>query len=131
MAGEMEEKAEIQPNYAGASYSQQHQQQQPLLPEQVQTQQPIPTVVTVQQPYVQPVHVPNYAVLSWLACFLCCWPIGIVAVLKSYQVNNALAVNDIPRALRASQDALQYSISAVIFGFIFIAGIIVLKVFVL
>ncbi|XP_057308464.1 uncharacterized protein LOC130646309 [Hydractinia symbiolongicarpus] len=125
----MEEKAESQPSYAGATYSQQHQQEQPLLP--VQTQQPFTTVVTVQQPFVQPVHVPNYAVLSWLACFFCCWPIGIVAVVKSFQVNNALAVNDIPRAQRASEAAKQYAISAVIFGIACIVGSIVLQLFVL
>ena len=40
------------------------------------------TTTVVQEPRPS-----SYAWLSWLTCLLCCWPIGIVAIIFSNKVN--------------------------------------------
>jgi len=30
---------------------------------------------------------PSYTALSWVVCLLCCWPIGIAAILASSKVS--------------------------------------------
>ncbi|XP_057307888.1 uncharacterized protein LOC130645805 isoform X2 [Hydractinia symbiolongicarpus] len=86
------------------------------------------TTVVVSQPqaFVQaPVYVENYAALSWFACLCCCWPIGIAAIVKSSEVNSAMAAGDFRRAQVASSDAKKYAIIAIICGLILVPLIIV------
>ncbi|XP_057308465.1 uncharacterized protein LOC130646310 [Hydractinia symbiolongicarpus] len=98
--------------------------QQPPIVQYPQTQQ---SIAVFDVPNVQAVSIPNYAVLSWLACLLCCCPIGIAAIIKSSEVNRALAVNDVPRAYKASDAAKKLAIAAIICGLILIPISVVLR----
>ncbi|XP_057308395.1 calcium-binding protein P-like [Hydractinia symbiolongicarpus] len=89
------------------------------------------TVVTVQAqpaPQVHCVAVDNHSGLAWFSCLCCCWPIGIAAIVKSNEVNNAIAAGDFVRAQRASADARKYAIIAIIIGLIAVPTIIVINV---
>ncbi|XP_057307885.1 transmembrane protein 91-like [Hydractinia symbiolongicarpus] len=90
--------------------------------------QPMSTMVPVQQPYAETVNIPNYFAISLLSCIFCCWPVGIAAILKSQEVNNALAVNDIPRARKASDAAKKYAIIAFVLGLILIPVVVVTRI---
>jgi len=41
---------------------------------------------SVAQPQIQEVP-PSYTALSWFVCLLCCWPIGIAAIIASSKVS--------------------------------------------
>jgi len=47
-------------------------------------QQPGPAYMV--QPMAQ-ASPPDYQGLAWFACLCCCWPLGIVAILKSNEVS--------------------------------------------
>lgn len=61
----------------------------------------------------------NYIWLSVITMVCCCLPFGIVALLKSNEVDNAYALGDYERARRASNAALTWGIVAVVCGFVF------------
>jgi hypothetical protein len=63
--------------------------------------------------YAQPAQpapgsVPNYLVQSILVTILCCWPLGIPAIVFAAQVNGKLNQGDYAGALAASQKAKMF-----------------------
>lgn len=71
------------------------------------------------QPTMQ-IPPPDYQALSWFACLCCCWPIGIVAILKSNEVRNALSRGDFNSARIASNSARNLAYTAVGIGVMFV-----------
>lgn len=62
-------------------------------------------------------HVENYLVFSILTTILCCLPLGIVAIIKSTQVDKELAAGNYQAALEASKQAKMLNIiSAIVAG---------------
>jgi hypothetical protein len=55
-----------------------------------------------------PGSVPNYLVQSILVTILCCWPLGIPAIVFAAQVNGKLRQGDYAGALAASQKAKMF-----------------------
>ena len=54
-------------------------------------------MVTVQQQQQQPLMFvaglpPNHSVMAWLTCLFCCWPFGIVSIIKSNEVKINLMI---------------------------------------
>jgi hypothetical protein len=49
--------------------------------------------------------IPNYLAQSILVTLFCCLPLGIVALIKSSEVNNKIAIGDVSGAIEASQKA--------------------------
>ncbi|XP_077981224.1 uncharacterized protein LOC144436330 [Glandiceps talaboti] len=82
-------------------------------------------------PYVQPLENPpkDYLVLSILMTIFCSWPIGIVAIIKSIDVRNAIQTGDHERAERASVTAKKLNIAAAIVGIV--ANILLIVVMVI
>lgn len=64
--------------------------------------------------------------LAWaiISTILCCWPIGIFAIIKSTKVNSLWQQGDTAGAQKASEDAKKFSVYAAIAGVTF--GIIYL-----
>ncbi|XP_015761669.1 PREDICTED: proline-rich transmembrane protein 1-like isoform X1 [Acropora digitifera] len=58
----------------------------------------------------------DHSILAWFACLCCFWPVGIIAVLKSTQVQSHLARGDVNSARIASADAKKYARIAVCIG---------------
>ncbi|XP_006817143.1 proline-rich transmembrane protein 1-like [Saccoglossus kowalevskii] len=58
--------------------------------------------------------------LSVLKCLFCCWPLGLVAIVKSFDVQSALAAGDIPRAEKSSKIAVKLNMAAIMFGMVII-----------
>jgi hypothetical protein len=56
-------------------------------------------------PFRRRADVPNYLTQSILCTLLCCWPLGIVAIVNAAQVNNKLATGDSEGAQKASDRA--------------------------
>jgi hypothetical protein len=50
-------------------------------------------------------QIPNYLVWSILVTILCCWPLGIPAIVYAAQVNGKINQGDYDGALRASNNA--------------------------
>ncbi|CAH3144334.1 unnamed protein product [Pocillopora meandrina] len=73
-------------------------------------------------PYVVQANVqaspPDYQGLAWFACLCCCWPVGILAVLKSNEasVRNSMACGDYNSARVASNSARTFSYLAIGLG---------------
>lgn len=78
--------------------------------------------VPPRQPAGQPV--PNYLVQSILVTILCCWPLGIPAIVFAAQVNGKLASGDYAGAVDASNKAKMFSWIA--FGLGLLVGVIYL-----
>ena len=59
--------------------------------------------------------------LAWaiISTILCCWPIGIFAIIKSTKVNTLWKEGDTAGAQKASEDAKKFSIYAAIAGVVF------------
>jgi len=49
--------------------------------------------------------IPNYMTQAILVTLCCCWPLGIVAIVKAARVNSAMARGDYEAAMQASADA--------------------------
>ena len=72
-------------------------------------------------------HVDNYLVFSILTTILCCLPLGIVAIIKSTQVDKELAAGNYQAALEASKQAKMFNIiSAAVGGIASIISIIIM-----
>ena len=61
------------------------------------------TVIVTQPRPLQPVAAavyvippPNYAGLAWFSCLCCVWPIGLFAVIKSFEVSQAQKFAKVP-----------------------------------
>jgi len=64
----------------------------------------------------------NHSALAWLTCLFCCWPLGLVSIIKSNEVDTAAGRGDIQRAHSASDQAKKFGYAALacgIFGYIF------------
>ncbi|KAK0049592.1 proline-rich transmembrane protein 1 [Biomphalaria pfeifferi] len=87
--------------------------------------------VVSQQPmvnYTQVTTVPDNMTLAILS-LLCCWPLGIAAIMKASDSRAALARNDIPTALADANDAKRYSCLGIGFGvFSVVVTVIILVV---
>ena len=55
-----------------------------------------------------PASVPNYLVLAIIS-LLCCFPLGVVAVIFAAQVNGKVATGDIAGAMDSSKKAKMFS----------------------
>nr|XP_012562808.1 uncharacterized protein LOC100204385 isoform X2 [Hydra vulgaris] len=68
----------------------------------------------------------NYSTAALLTCICCCVPLGIMSLMKSNEVDTAISEGNITRAKRASIDAKNYAIAALVCGItIFITSITV------
>jgi hypothetical protein len=76
---------------------------------------PTPTPRPAAAPQQQPAP-DTYLVWAILATIFCCLPFGIVAIVKSTGVNNALSRGDYAAAQEASKDAKKWCIIAAIVG---------------
>ena len=72
------------------------------------------TVVMTQQTGLIPGAIytgppPNsHTALAWLTCLFCCWPLGLVSIIKSMEVNTAYGQGDLTRAQMASESARKF-----------------------
>ena len=69
-------------------------------------------------------RVPNHLVWAILATVFCCLPLGIVAIVKSVEVNRRLAAGDIAGARGAAATARTLVLSAAIVGAACIAFVV-------
>ncbi|XP_048580929.1 proline-rich transmembrane protein 1 isoform X2 [Nematostella vectensis] len=86
-----------------------------------------PGVVVVQQP-IGVVSPPDYQALAWFACLCCCWPVGIVAIIKSNEVRNAMARGDYAAANAASSSARTLSMVSIGMGVAFMVLYLILLI---
>ncbi len=76
-------------------------------------------VQTVNMPNQVPMRPDNYLVWTILNTIFCCWPLGIVSIIKACEVNKKYDYGDYAGALKASENAKKWSIwSAIIAGII-------------
>lgn len=75
------------------------------------------------QIFSPPAHLPNYLVPSIAVTLCCCFPVGIVAVIYSAQVNSKLAAGDVAGAQAASKSAKTWTIIALVAGIVTAAGV--------
>ncbi|XP_070539134.1 proline-rich transmembrane protein 1-like [Ptychodera flava] len=128
-----DEKAQLVGGGHGDQYYPQHAPpvyQATPAPVQTQPGPGQPYVVHVHQHYAQHMQNPpnDYLVHSILACIFCCWPLGLVAIIKALDVRDAVLVGDRVRAEHSSRSAKNFSIAAVICGIVLIAVVVVLNV---
>ncbi|XP_067037805.1 proline-rich transmembrane protein 1-like [Acropora muricata] len=62
----------------------------------------------------------DHSMLAWFACLCCFCPVGIIAVIKSNQVQSHLARGDVNSARIASAEAKKYALIAVCIGAAFV-----------
>ncbi|XP_046858831.1 AT-rich interactive domain-containing protein 1A-like [Xenia sp. Carnegie-2017] len=85
--------------------------------------QPQPTVVATTIPVVN-----DHMILSIVA-FLCfCWPIGLVAIIKSLEARNRFAAGDYAGAVTSAHTARNLSSIAIVCGIIIYIVVIVVEV---
>ncbi|XP_070539142.1 proline-rich transmembrane protein 1-like [Ptychodera flava] len=127
-----EEKASLvdgerQPAYAPPPYEATPTPQDPVKTQPVAGQA---QVIHVHQHHVMPMHdpPPDFLIPSILACIFCCWPLGLVAIVKALDVRNAVVVGDRPRAENASRMAKNFTVAAVVCGIIIILLSIIINV---
>ena len=70
-----------------------------------------------------PAAVPNYLIGSILTALCCCFPLGIVAVIYSAQVNSKLAAGDVAGARVASNNAKMWMWIALAGGVVTVGGL--------
>lgn len=58
----------------------------------------------------------DHSMLAWFACLCCFCPVGIMAVIKSNQVQSHLDRGDVNSARIASAEAKKYALIAVCIG---------------
>ncbi|XP_047126953.1 proline-rich transmembrane protein 1 [Hydra vulgaris] len=61
----------------------------------------------------------SYSILAWLTCLFCCWPCGLFAIVKSIEVNTAIAEGNLSRAKFASDNAKRYGFLSLRLGIFF------------
>ncbi|XP_065655888.1 proline-rich transmembrane protein 1-like isoform X2 [Hydra vulgaris] len=82
--------------------------------------------IVTQQPEVNMAQLPNsYRATAWFTCLFCCWPLGLMSIKKSNEVETAISLGDIERAQLASKSARNYAIAAV-FGGLFVIALLVI-----
>ncbi|XP_004207566.2 uncharacterized protein LOC100197460 [Hydra vulgaris] len=59
---------------------------------------------------------PSHMRLAICSCLCCFWPIGLFAIMKSYEVDSAFAAGDYSRAQQASISARKYARIAIAVG---------------
>ena len=59
---------------------------------------------------------PNHSTLAWLTCLFCCWPLGLIAIIKSRDVDSAADRGDIEGAKLASKSARKFGYCSLGFG---------------
>ncbi len=80
----------------------------------------------VRTPDVTAFEAPDHLVMAILATIFCCWPLGIVAIIKANECRTARQRGDRDAALRKGREAKKFSLiaiglgiaSAIIFGII-------------
>ncbi|XP_064406231.1 proline-rich transmembrane protein 1-like [Halichondria panicea] len=100
--------------------------QQPV----VYAQQPVVYVTQAQQAVASPGGVPpkDYLMMSIVTLLFCCWPIGIIALLKSIEVRDAVARGDYAAAQTASKSAYKLNRLAIIVGIVLIVFVVLSQV---
>ena len=61
-------------------------------------------------------QISDYMIPNILACLCCCWCIGIAAIKKSYECQNAKRARDIEVAKRFSESAKKLMIATIVAG---------------
>jgi len=56
----------------------------------------------------------NYLVLAIISTVLCCWPLGIVSIIKAASVDSAWARGDFDKARKDSEDAKKWAIISMV-----------------
>jgi hypothetical protein len=75
----------------------------------------------MQTPYAaEPTHVPTHLAEAIIATLLCCWPLGLVAIIQATKVSSRNAVGDVEGAMEASRKAKLWSWIAIASGFVVI-----------
>ncbi|XP_065926803.1 proline rich transmembrane protein 1B isoform X1 [Magallana gigas] len=69
----------------------------------------------------------DWMIPAVLSCLLCCWPLGLMAILAASKANNAAAIGDVMEAERQSSNARTYVIASVISGVILITLYVVFR----
>ena len=106
------------PQYGQQQYPQYQQNPQyPQNPQYGQQQYGQPQYPQYQQyPQGMPPCPENYLIWTILATLFCCLPLGIVAIVKSTQVEKRYNQGDYQGALKASEDAKTYAIVSAVLG---------------
>lgn len=95
-------------------------QQGGYAPMGAQTAQPQANVVYVQpaQPLAHPPS--DYLCFNIFVTICCCWPIGIIAILKSVETREAINRGDAPRATSAAAQAKKFGIITLVVGILMV-----------
>lgn len=75
--------------------------------------------------------VPDNMGMAIFTTILCCWPLGLVAIMRAQESRRAMERGDIATAMRMSTEARRYSVWAIIAGCITIAFSITILVVVI
>ncbi len=71
----------------------------------------------------------NYLVFAILSTIFCCWPLGIISIIKSVQVDRKLHIGAYNEAVKASRSAKNWAIasavSALVIFFIYIIFLLI------
>lgn len=82
---------------------------------------------------IKPSKPDNYQVWAVLSTFFCCMPIGIMALMKSNQVDSLWSMGSYDEAIKVSEDVKKYLLIALVCGAVsIVAGLLlfILLVFV-
>jgi hypothetical protein len=81
-------------------------------------------VVVTQPQYAQPIVVrtaiPDNMGLAIFACLCCFWPLGLFAIFRANESQNANARGDIQGATKSGRDARTFSLISIALGIIII-----------
>ena len=72
-----------------------------------------PQIVYVQSPVISENEAPDHLVLAILVTIFCCWPLGIVGIIKSNECRSARQRGDRDAALRLGSEAKKFSLIAI------------------
>lgn len=72
---------------------------------------------------------PNYLAWSIVVTILCCWPLGIPAIIYASRVGKAFAMRDYEGAQRYSNLARNWTIASAVAGFVLVILAVLLSVF--
>ena len=83
------------------------------------------TQAIIQQDVVPP---PTNKILSWISC-ICCFPLGLVAVIKATEADKQKKGGDLDNARRSGQVAKYWAIAALVVGFLILGPILGYAIF--
>jgi uncharacterized membrane protein YciS (DUF1049 family) len=113
-----------QPPYAGSAY--------PAAQYGQQSQQSTSNVVVTQPQYapgtVVATTIPDNMGLAVFACLCCFWPLGLFAICRASESQNAMARGDIQGAAKNARDARVFSLISIGIGIALIIVIIIIAV---